>query len=263
MCHTSMTEYFDSIPRTLIVAAMATLLVAGPASAQRKSAPSGWVGLSVVQSGHGDTGSGVTIGYPVIASVEPGSPAQAAGLVAGDTILAYNDVAANTDPAGVKNFLKAGSELVIKIRRNGVRSLRLTVARRTAQNAYREAVTISTQQTASLPLMESIPGGPIAIAASVPSGRAAPFAGVYFARLNAGLAGALRVRDAGVLVVDAGNGSPAMRSGLQAGDVITRADSISVVSPLEIATALQLASGRHIVLDVLRMGKPRKLTIDW
>ena len=223
------------------------------------------------ETGHGETGSGMTIDYPVIASVEPGSPAQAAGLVAGDTILAYNGISANTDAGAVQRFLKAGDELVVKIRRNGVRTLRVTVARRTAQNPYHEAVTISTEQGATLPFMQSIPGGPIAIAASVSTGRVAPFAGVYFARLNAGLAGALRLRDAGVLrlrdagvlVVDAGNGSAATKSGLQSGDVITRADSILVLSPLEIATALRLASGRYITLDVLRQGKPHKLTINW
>lgn len=260
-----MTDCYVSIQRGLIGAAVATFAAAAatPASAQKKSVPSGWVGLSVVQSGHGDTDSGVKVDFPVVASVEPGSPAQAAGLVAGDTILAYNDVDAQSDPAAVQRFLKVGKELVIKIRRNGVRSLTLTVARRTAQNAYREGVTIRTEDSAALPLMTSIPGGPIAIAASVTSGRVAPFAGAYFARLNAGLASALSVRDAGVLVVDAGNGSAATKSGLQAGDVITRADSISVLSPLEIATALRLASGRRITLEVMRHGTSQKLTINW
>jgi len=246
-----------------MIATATSFLVAGKADAQKSSTPSGWVGLSVIQNAHGADSSDAKIGYPVVASVEPGSPAQAAGLVAGDTIVAYNGVDAQSDPLVVKQFLRAGKQLVVKVRRNGVRNLTLTVAKRTSHNVYREDVTISTDESGSIPLMYSLPAGPIAIAAPVASRRDAPFAGAYFARLNAGLAGALSVPDAGVLVVDVGRGSAAMKAGLQAGDVITRADSIPVVSPLEIMTAMHLASERSITLDVSRGGKPRKITIRW
>ena len=231
---------------------------------QNNAAPSGWVGLSVIQKASGDEASSVKVGYPVVASVDPGSPAQAAGLVAGDTILAYNDVDASSDAAVVRPFLVAGSELVVKVRRNGVRRLTLTVAKRTARNAYREGVTVSSTSGAVLPLMYGVASGPIAIAAPVASGReATPFAGAYLARLNAGLADALNVRNSGVLVVDIADGSDAARAGLESGDVITRADSIAVVSPLGIMTALRLASDHSVTLDVTRRGKVRKLTVRW
>lgn len=259
-----MTDHPISIRCAVIATTIASLAAVGRADAQKSSTPSGWVGLSVIQRGHGEKGSTVKVDYPIVASVEPGSPAQTAGLVAGDTILAYNDVDAHTDPFAARRFLKAGERLVVKVRRNGVRSLTLTVARRTSRNAYREGVTVSTDESAALPIMYGLPAGPIAIAAPVaPGGEATPFAGAYLARLNAGLASALSVHDAGVLVVDVGNGSSAMQSGLEAGDVITRADSIAVVSPLEIMTAMRLASGRSITLDVTRRGKPRKVTIRW
>jgi S1-C subfamily serine protease len=45
--------------------------------------------------------------------------------------------------------------------------------------------------------------------------------------------------------------------------VITRADSISVESPLGIMTALRLASDRSVTLDVIRHGKIRKITVRW
>ncbi|HSU95727.1 MAG TPA: PDZ domain-containing protein [Gemmatimonadaceae bacterium] len=233
-------------------------------SPQKNAAPSGWVGLSVIQKGSGDEDSAVKIGYPVVASVDPGSPAQAAGLVAGDTILAYNDVDASSDPVAVRPFLVAGHELVVKVRRNGVRRLTLTVAKRSARNAYSEGVSVSTTSGAALPLMYGLPSGPIAIAAPVASGReAAPFAGAYLARMNAGLANALDVRNSGVLVVDIADGSDAARAGLESGDVITRADSISVESPLGIMTALRLASDHSVTLDVIRHGKIRKITVRW
>jgi serine protease Do len=253
----------SSIRRALIVGAVVSVAATARVDAQKTSTPSGWVGLSVIQKGQSKNGSSMTIEYPVVASVEPGSPAQTAGLVAGDTILAYNDVDADRDPLAVKRFLKPGGELVVRVRRNGIRNLTLTVARRSAQNAYREGVLVSADASTSLPIMSGVAAGPIAIAAPLAAGRAAPFAGTYLAKLNSGLAGALNVRDAGVLVVDVGNGSAAMKSGLQAGDVITRADSIAVVSPLEIMTAMRLASERSVTLDVLRRGKTEKVTIRW
>jgi serine protease Do len=232
-------------------------------SPQKNAAPSGWVGLSVIQKGSGDD-SAARMGYPVVASVDPGSPAQAAGLVAGDTILAYNDVDASSDPVAVRPFLVAGHELVVKVRRNGVRRLTLTVAKRSARNAYSEGVSVSTTSGAALPLMYGLPSGPIAIAAPVAAGReAAPFAGAYLARMNPGLANALDVRNSGVLVVDIADGSDAAKAGLESGDVITRADSISVESPLGIMTALRLASDHSVTLDVIRHGKIRKITVRW
>jgi serine protease Do len=261
----------------LVIAATAAAMSAGMAvstvaraqnashkSPQKSAAPSGWVGLSVIQKGSGDEDSAVKIGYPVVASVDPGSPAQAAGLVAGDTILAYNDVDASSDPAAVRPFLVAGHELVVKVRRNGVRRLTLTVAKRSARNAYSEGVSVSTTSGAALPLMYGLPSGPIAIAAPVAAGReAAPFAGAYLARMNPGLANALDVRNSGVLVVDIADGSDAAKAGLESGDVITRADSISVESPLGIMTALRLASDHSVTLDVIRHGKIRKITVRW
>lgn len=258
-----MTARYTYLHRALLVAVAGSLTLAASASAQKAQTPSGWVGLSIIQSGKGKAGGAVAVGYPVIASVEPGSPAQSAGLVSGDTILSYNDIDASSDPTAVQRFLKPGRELSVKIRRNGVRQLTMTVARRTAQNVYREGVTIRADDNGTLPLMSAVPGTPIAIAASVMSGRVTPFAGSYFAKLNAGLAGALAVADAGVLVVDVGPGSAAMRAGLEAGDVITRADSIAVTSPLEIATAMQLASDNSVTLSVTRRGKARKVTISW
>ena len=118
-------------------------------------------------------------------------------------------------------------------------------------------------ESSIMPLVSGAAAGPIAIVAPVAADRNAPFAGAYLARLNAGLANALDVRPSGVLVVDVGNGSAAMRSGLQSGDVITRADSITVESPLGIMTALRLAASHSVTLDVTRHGKPQKLTISW
>lgn len=247
-----------------VVAAVAVISTAGSAGAQDSPAPTGWVGLSVIQNALGVANAeGLKLAYPVVAAVDPGSPAKIAGLVAGDTILAYNDVDANSDALAVKRFLSPGKRLVVKIRRNGIRSLTLTVAKRVPGNTYSQSVKMRTDASALMPLSFGSIAGPVAIAAPVAADREAPFAGAYLASLNSGLANALNVRPSGVLVVDVGNGSAAMKSGLEPGDVITSADSITVQSPLGIMTALRLASGDRITLNVTRRGKSQKLTIHW
>lgn len=254
-----------SINHCLIVACAAVSVTgASTAHAQKETAPAGWVGLSVIQQTRSESGSNTKFAYPVVASVDPGSPAKAAGLVAGDTILAYNDISATSDPLAMKRFLEPGTKLVLKVRRNGVRNLTLTVAKRTSQNPFNQKFTMSTAESSLLmPLSAGTAAGPIAIAAPAARGGEAPFAGAYLARVRAGLANALNVRPAGVLVVDVENGTPAAKSGLRAGDVITRADSINVESPLGIMTAMNLAAGHSITLDITRRGKSQKLTVDW
>lgn len=257
-------QFLRAFAASAAAAVAGSLALAAPALAQKKTAPpSGWVGLSVIQNAQAGEGEPVTAEYPVVASVAPGSPAQTAGLVAGDTIVSYNNIDAKSDPLAAKRFLKPGQQMTIQVRRNGVRNLTLTVARRSAGDKYREGVTVTSSEAAVMPLMYGLPDGPVAIAASVAEGREAPFAGAYLARLNQGLANALSVSDSGVLVVDIPRGSTASQSGLQPGDVIVRADSIAVMSPLGIMTALRLASDRSLKLSVIRRGKPETVTIHW
>lgn len=240
-----------SLKRSYIALSLSTIvtLAGAPLSAQR-SAASGWVGMSIIQNGHSDTASGTSMDYPIIASVEPGSPAQAAGLVAGDTVLSYNNVDAHTDPLGMRRFLKPGERMLVKIRRNGVRTLALTVAKRSAKNAYSMNVTVT--ETGQLP-----------IAAPFSPRSEATFAGAQIARLNAGLANVLNVRDMGVLVLDVVQGTPAMRSGLEPGDVIVKADTTSVLGPLELLQALRESPDHSVALGVLRKGKPQTVTLHW
>jgi C-terminal processing protease CtpA/Prc len=84
--------------------------------------------------------------YPAILSVEPGSPAARAGLVAGDTILAFNSSDVTADPFPMYDMLKPGAKLGLRVRRNGsVRNLIVNVARRpgaeTSVYAYRYPTT--------------------------------------------------------------------------------------------------------------------------
>lgn len=242
-------------PLGVAVLTIVTVAAADPAGAQRSSA-TGWVGMSIIQHGRGDNGSGLAMEYPVIASVEPGSPAQVAGLVAGDTVLAYNDIDAHTEPLGMQRFLKPGERMVVKIRRNGVRALALTVARRSLRNASRMNITVATDGV-------SQPLGPLSIPAPFTGSHEAAFAGAQVARLNAGLASVLNVRDLGVLVLDVVAGTPAMRAGLQPGDVIVKADTVTVLGPMELMQAVRDAPDHTVALTLFRKGKPQSVTLRW
>lgn len=276
---------FPSAPITSALALVALATMSGTARAQRAPTPpappapsslpaapraprvpevlpgaSGWVGVSIIQHGRGDDADAVRMDYPVIASVEPGSPAQAAGLVAGDTVLAYNDIDAHDDPLAMQRFLRPGERLVLRVRRDGVRNVPLTVARRPSRSRMR--VSVSTQEVAQVP-MPAMVQMPVAIMAPERMMHDAPLAGAQLAELNAGLASVLNVRDQGVLVVDVMPGSPAMGAGLEPGDVILRADSIAVISPVALIRAMRMASDRSVLLDLLRKGKTQRVTLRW
>lgn len=262
MCRTDMefvsTRRSGTDSRRAPVVALLTMAmlawVPAPLAAQRSSS-AGWVGLSVVQTGHGDNTAGMSMDYPVVVSVEPGSPAQLAGLLAGDTVLAYNDVDAHSDPLAARRFLKPGERLVVKIRRNGIRSLALTVAQRSMRSAYRMNITVASDGTQPL--------GALPVAAPFSPRHEGAFAGAQIARLNAGLARVLNVRDMGVLVLEVLPGTPAMRSGLQSGDVILRADTSTVTTPLDLLRALRDAPDHTVALELLRKGRSQTVTMHW
>lgn len=273
---------FPSTPVTSALGFAALAVLGGSAGAQRAPEPpavpsapgapraavpqvmrgvSGWVGVSLIQMGRGDDPSSMRIGYPVIASVDPGSPAQAAGLVAGDTVLAYNDVDPREDPLGMQRFLRPGNRLVMRVRRDGVRDVALTVGKRPSRSRMR--VSVSTEEVAAVPSPMVMDVGPVPIAAPLHVGRDAPLAGAQLAELNPGLASVLNVRDQGVLVVDVLPGSPAMSSGLASGDIVVRADTIAVTSPIALIRAMRLATDRTVLLDLIRKGKAQRVTLRW
>ena len=254
-------------PSKHLAGAAIVAAIAAPATVARaqgtivSSTASGWVGVSVIQHGEGTSSRNVAMGYPVVASVEPGSPAQSAGLAAGDTIVAYNETDAAANPLGYRKLLVPGERITFKVKRNGVREIAVTVAKRSSRNMLHSGITVN---SAMIPPGAALAGfGPVAIATPIASGADAPLAGAQLARLNPGLASALNVQNGGVLVIDVADGSPAESAGLEAGDVIVKADSIAVITPLEIVRAMRDARDKSVALDVIRKGKPTSVTLHW
>jgi hypothetical protein len=84
----------------------------------------GWIGLRTSEISEFNWTSGGRLvrycGYPVVVSVEPASPAERAGMLAGDTLVAYGGRDLVRDgPIALDRLLVPGERLVIRVRRDG------------------------------------------------------------------------------------------------------------------------------------------------
>lgn len=140
--------------------------------------------------------------YPLIESVDIGSPAAAGGLAAGDTVLAYNGRDVLRQAVSYPSLLAPGSVVRVRVRRSGrTREVPVTVALRT---------TAPTAPPAS-PSPASLP----------PGSRSAVLAGAQFTTMDDDLATLLDL-EAGVLVLRVPPGTPAAEAGLRAGAVVVQ-----------------------------------------
>lgn len=221
-------------------------------------------------------------GYPVIESVEPGSPAYRAGLEAGDTVIAYNGEDVVRHDVVLSKLLKPGSRVRVKVRRAGApREVEVLVTRRPqalATDVFRVRVAprppgaVGGRATATsvagtqgmTPGEAPAPPAPTAAAAPViwgPSTTSA-VAGAEIVRLNASLGETFGVR-AGVLVLNVGSGTPAERAGLRGGDVIVAAGGTPVTAPQGLSLAVRRATDRQVSLDVVRKARKQTIVLRW
>jgi serine protease Do len=190
--------------------------------------------------------------YPVVESVEPGSPAAQAGISAGDTILAYDSVDVMHHDIALTQLLRPGNVVSVRVRRNGaVRELGVRVAPRPA--SYSDAPSYRVRIGAPDPgLLMSFQSATIGVA------------GAAVIATNADLLDALGA-PRGVLVVDVAAGTPAEAAGLKAGDVITDVGGTPVSRPVALMEAIEQASGpgHQVELTVSRARHARKVSLTW
>lgn len=223
--------------------------------------------------------------YPKLLSVDPGSPAQEAGLKPGDIVLAYNGYDLKQDYVPISRILVPGETVRVKVRR-GRRTLDIPVKAglRTATTTFiapqgcgdctvrvfgAPEVPRAPEPARTLTPMAPLPPlAPVPMEALIVSPTltgSATMMGAEFRRIEGGLAEKLKV-SRGVVVLALARGGAAERSGLEVLDVVTRADGRSVNAGADLYRVIETAIGRRqrsIELEIVRERKKQELRLAW
>ena len=237
--------------------------------------------------------------YPRVMSVDPSSPAQRAGIVPNDTLLAYNGDDVTDGDISLTRLLVPNARVMVRIRRDGkARDIPVTVAtapmrivqRRDDESRASEQLVIATAPEApGFPRMPALAPAARAVRVSAHTAMAAiapmpptlpamaggtvsvafPYgngvAGAQLSTISEGLGKALGV-SSGVLVTSAPVGSPASESGLVDGDVVSKVGRQSVRRVSEVVDLVGLAAengDRGVELEIVRQRKPMKIMLHW
>lgn len=218
--------------------------------------------------------------YPKIAMVEPGSPAERAGVLEGDTLLALNGTDVIKNEISLTKLLIPDARIVMRVRRDdNQKDIKVTVGE-TPDYYVRRALPRS--PTPAMPPVPSQspervrvyglpPQAPQEMQPPLPGPPATGFMWVYnegvagarVETINEGLGKTIGVKE-GVLVIRASPGTPAHRSGLRDGDVILSADGRQLVRVNELRSIVARGDGEEgVKLTILRDRKKRDVTLRW
>ena len=244
--------------------------------------PAGWFGVTISDEALLDErGNAFFDSYPVVTSVERGSPAARAGIVAGDVLVSFNSHDMRGGSLQMRKWLRPGAPFVLELRRNdAVRIVRGTLGKRPHDWEKKMVVELSMPErfrmrtmsparepTTSAGLMRVQMSAPPPSSVLLPAlgygGGVYPFAGAEFTALNDDLGDLLGVKPEGVFVTSVADGSAARISGLRGGDIILRADSIKIETPIDLVRAIRGARDHTVSLQIIRKHKPQTLTLRW
>jgi membrane-associated protease RseP (regulator of RpoE activity) len=227
--------------------------------------------------------------YPEIASVDPRSPAQRAGVSPGDTLMAYNGRDVRGEEISITRLLQPKATVRVRVRRDGkVKEMPVVVAEAPARIKMRRDQEMHDTDAGWLALprppviARGAPAAPRPFFPPPPPGRqgatyvSTPRAPVL-ALAPSGIVGADFVTvtesmkrnlglPAGVFVTAVPIGSPAGESGLQEGDVIVRAGDQAVKGVHELRDHVARAhedGGRSVNVELRRGKERRTLTLRW
>lgn len=260
--------------------------------------PRGWVGIDIVGPAREpriENGDLIIryLAHPAIVSVEPNSPAERAGLVPSDTLIAYDGYDLRDNDVPITRLIKPNKRLIVRVRRDG-RTIDVPVRVADVPSRIRLrrdlSVEVAPPPPTSLPSVAfpRVPAAPRApMPASAPTTAFAPaapaavpaapprvmfgfsgvpgVAGAQLVAITEGLGRAFGVRS-GVLVTYAPVSSPAYQSGLRDGDVITRAGGqlVRTVADLRAQVAAAADNGEHsLALVLVRAKKTRAGKLSW
>lgn len=263
-------------------AGLVAVAALAPASAVAQGAK-GWVGV-VITTGigtMGESGSMVFTEYPTIESIDPGSPAERAGLQAGDILISINAQDFKRNPIPMTSLLVPGQRIVFRYRRNdAARTASLTVVERPLESKQYVTLQIigpapvqgsASQRSRSETLLNrnvvvESPRHPIVSIAPLVVGSGAPtlrIVGAELTQLNADLRDVLKVKGAGIFVINVAIGTPAGAAGLKSGDVIVEAGNEAIQNPGELIRLMRLSAENSLMLRIVRKQKAQNLTLRW
>jgi C-terminal processing protease CtpA/Prc len=259
----------------------------------------GWVLSGTAREPRIDNGELIVhyLTHPEILSVEPRSPAEQAGLAPGDTLLSMGGRNMRYRDISLTRVLHPNARILVRIRRDGrTKDVPVTIADvparirlRTESNFEMAAPHAVAEGRAPVfprgpmtPTLAPRGAAPVAVgmpaplsSGSLPVRATTPevilsygfnsVAGAQFAPITDGLARTIGV-PRGVLVITAGVGSPAYRSGLRDGDVIVRVGGAQVRTVAELREQVQAAVDNgetSVELDCVRERKQRRVTLRW
>lgn len=246
------------------VAALAEL---ASASAGRVApGPAGWLGVglsgSVIRTVTPEGELRHHCDYPVVETVDPGSPAERAGLAAGDTIVAYNGRDVTAQPLDYAQLLVPGQTLRVRLHRGGaVREVPVQVVPR--RDAPRVVLfrpgepgrAIPARAATGGPPARPVPPAPAVAPALVPGGApvgVAVIAGAQLSPIDEEFSTSVGL-EPGLLVLRAPVGSPAAEAGVRAGDVIVAVNGAPSRELAVLQRALA-AAAREVTLTVVSRG---------
>ena len=229
------------------------------------------------------------LAYPEIASVDPSSPAQRAGVAPGDTLMAYNGRDVRREEISMTKLLRPKATVNVRVRRAGkVREVPVVVAvapdrikiRRDQEIRDVDAAWVTVPRSPMIaqtppapPARTFLPAPPSRVGATYAVTPAPPVLGLtpsvvvgaQVATVSESMKRNLGL-PAGVLVTAVPIGSPADESGLQEGDVIVAVgeQALGAVHELRAHIGRAWENGERSLNVELRRGKERRtLTLRW
>ena len=217
----------------------------------RLAIPAGYVGMHLSESKIMIVSSAGAIinycDYPVIESVDPNSPAEKAGLMAADTILAYNNRDVQKTPVNYSEIFVAGQAVKMRVKRSGkIREVTVAVSERRDD---RTTFLMSGRESGGRLSFSLNPRFPMSSDAITMSGSMGVIAGAQLSVIDDEFAQSLGV-EPGVLIMRVGPGTAAAEAGLRGGEIIRAVNGTPIRDLSLLRRAFATPGTREVKLTV-------------